>query len=357
MSVVVGFSGGVDSSTVVAWAKREGLEPIACVLAMREGDRAIPSRETRERARRTAEQLGVAYMERDVSRDFLARVIEPFAMAYAEGRTPNPCSLCNRELKVKSLIDVADELGAEKVLTGHYARIVRGEDGISRIARAADASKDQSYFLARLTSEQVARLEFPLATLQKREVRETARALELPAAEAPESMGVCFASDGSYKDVISEVAPRALEPGEIVTGKGEVLGLHQGIASVTVGQRKGLSLSGGPWFVNEIDARANRVIVQHGKAPRARALELADFSLNVPAAELSKIEVRVATHYRTKALLAKVVPGAHGHASVAFLEEFPLAAPGQSSVLYSGDIVIGEGTIEDVEFQSPEGDA
>ena len=356
MSVVVGFSGGVDSSAVVAWAKREGLDPVACVLVMREGAEPIPSRSARARARETAELFGVPYIERDVSRAFHERVVEPFARAYAQGRTPNPCTRCNHVLKVRGLIELADEIGAETVLTGHYAGIVRGEDGVARIARGADRSKDQSYFLARLTPAQVARVHFPLASTEKAEVRAIASRLGLPAAREPDSQGVCFASGGTYVDIVAALAPGALEPGDIVSDEGELLGRHHGIASVTVGQRKGLSLSGGPWFVTSIDASSKRVTVHHGAAPRARALALSRVTLNVGAGALGALDVRVATHYRTEALPAKVELGGKGRARVAFTERFPLAAPGQSAVLYAGDVVIGEGTIEEIDFAFAEGE-
>ncbi len=357
MSVVVGFSGGVDSSTVVARAKREGRDPIACLLVMRGGDASIPPRAARSLAEETAELLGVPYVEREVAGAFRERVVEPFARAYASGRTPNPCSLCNPALKVKALLEVADEFGAERVLTGHYARMVQGEDGVPRVARAADLSKDQSYFLARLPLEQRMRLEFPLASLEKREVRAIAADLSLPTAKEADSQGVCFAADGSYKDVIAELASEALEPGEIVTEEGEVLGLHHGIASVTVGQRKGLHLSGGPWFVTKIDAPSKRVTVTHGKAPRARELALSDFTLSVPPHALSELDVCVQTHYRAEALPAKIELDGGDRARVRFSERHPLAAPGQSAVLYCDDVVLGEGTIEDVvfSFQGEEG--
>ncbi len=356
MSVVVGFSGGVDSSATLAWAKLGGLDPVACVLVMRGGEESIPSHATRERARRTAELLDVPYVERDIAEAFDARVVEPFARAYAEGRTPNPCTMCNRALKVESLIELADELGAERVLTGHYARIIRGEDGVSRIARAADPSKDQSYFLARLTPAQVARLEFPLASVMKDEVRARARELSLPAADARDSVGVCFVEAGTYRDIVAERAPEALEAGEIVTEDGECLGSHHGIASVTVGQRKGLFLSGGPWFVTSIDPKTRRVTVVHGRAPRARSLEVDHLTLNVPEHALDDLEVRVATHYRTEALPARVHLEGGGRAQVAFGERYPLAAPGQSAVLYCDDVVIGEGTITEADFAFREGE-
>ena len=349
MSVIVGISGGVDSSVVLARAKREGREPIACMLVMGGEGFENPSERARERARETTSLIGVPLIEEDVSSAFSERVIEPFASAYAKGVTPNPCSLCNRELKIASLIAVAERLGAKRVQTGHYARVVTCADGARRIARGADPEKDQSYFLARLRPDQVERLELPLGSVSKAEVREEAAALGLPAASTGDSEGICFAADGDYHLAVARLTPAALSPGPIVDEAGRVIGEHAGIATLTVGQRKGLGLSGGPWFVRSIDPETSTVHVVHGRAPRARRLELEDLTLSVSADELCLGDVAVQTHYRTPALPSAIELMGSGRALVTFAERRPLAAPGQSAVLYDGDVVIGEGTIVRVE--------
>lgn len=354
MSVLVGISGGVDSTTALAWAKERGLAPIGCQLIMREGAQPVPNMEDRAHARECAELLGVPLIQEDVSAAFEERVIEPFARAYAKGLTPNPCSLCNRVLKVASLIAIAEREGADEVLTGHYAQTVLGEDGLWRIARGRDPKKDQSYFLASLSPEQVAKLHFPFAETEKSEVRALAARHGLPTATAKDSTGVCFAPDGDYRPIVGRLCPEALEPGPIVDGEGHELGKHRGVASITVGQRKGLGLSGGPWFVRRIDAAGARVIVDHGVAPRPRELRLEPFTANVPDEALGDLELTVMTHYRTRALPATIERTGSQSARVTFTGECPLSAPGQSAVLYAGSVVVGEGTIQPpVEEETP----
>ncbi len=352
MRLLVGLSGGVDSSVAILWARERGFDPVGCLLVMRAPgpDVPVPSPRAIERARATCEGLGVPFMVRDVGEAFFERVMAPFATAYARGLTPNPCTLCNRALKVEELIRAADEVGADRVATGHYARLVEGEDGVVRIARGRDGAKDQSYFLARLSPEQAERLAFPLADETKAEVRRRALDHGLPAASEADSEGVCFAPDGDYRQVLERLAPESLEPGPIVSEEGKALGTHRGIASYTVGQRRGLGLSGGPWFVKEIVADDATIVVGHGDQPKVARLELVDVTLNVDEGALEAIPVAVQTHYRATARPVSLRRGSLGTAEATFTEDPVLAAPGQSAALYSEDVVIGEGTISSVAF-------
>lgn len=350
MRLLVGISGGVDSSYALLWAKNQGFEVSGCVLEMQKTPIAVPSREALRRAQKTCEDLDVAFIKKDVTADFENRVIAPFLEAYQRGLTPNPCTLCNRELKVSALLDVADDHGIEWVATGHYARLNRRIDGCARIARGRDRAKDQSYFLARLAPDQIARLVFPLASEEKKTIRARSVATRLPAASARDSEGVCFAPGGDYRALLLERSSKMLQPGPIVSEEGETLGIHKGVAFYTVGQRKGLGLSGGPWFITELVPEKSIVRVSH-QQPRARRLRLANWQTNVTLSWISQHDIGVQTHYRSPAFPAQIEQTSDFDLLVTFLNETPLASPGQSAVLYASDVIVGEGTIETVEFE------
>ena len=341
--VLVGLSGGVDSSAVVAKIFERGDEPVAVTLVMQHGAWPVPDPAAVERARSVAEQLGVEHRVLDVSERFFSTVVEPFADEYARGRTPNPCVVCNSDVKFACLVELADELDCPTVATGHYARLVSsGEDTL--VARSADADKDQSYFLYRVPPKILNRLEFPLAEILKSDTRAFAKGLGLSSAEAKDSTGVCFAPGGDYRRLLAERRPDLLVAGDIVDGDGRLLGRHGGVARYTVGQRKGLGLSGGPWFVSRLDADNNLVVVEHDVEPLRSSFALRGTLTWGWAAGESHAMLSVQTRYHAAPLPAHVTFDGT-RARVELLDGATYAAEGQSCVLYDGDAVMGGGFI------------
>ncbi|HEY0106997.1 MAG TPA: tRNA 2-thiouridine(34) synthase MnmA, partial [Rhizomicrobium sp.] len=258
--VVVAMSGGVDSSVAAALAKREGHDVVGVTLqlydagaARRKG--ACCAGEDIHDARRVAEKLGIAHYVLDYERRFKERVIADFADSYARGETPIPCVRCNERVKFADLMDTARELGAAALVTGHYVRRVDGPAG-AELHRAADDSRDQSYFLFATTPAQLSYLRFPLGGLPKSDVRALAAALGLANAGKPDSQDICFVPDGKYASLVARLKPGAADPGDIVDLGGRVVGRHDGVIHFTVGQRKGLGLAGNaePLFVVALDA-------------------------------------------------------------------------------------------------------
>ena len=341
--VLVGLSGGVDSSVVVARLRDEGFQPVAATLVMQHGAWPVPSPEAVERARVLAESLDVEHRTVDVSDLFERAVVRPFVEEYACGRTPNPCIVCNPAVKFRALAETADSLGCERIATGHYAALRRGADGSVRVARGSDPEKDQSYFLYRVPPVLLERCMFPLADVEKRDARAFARDKGLPAADAKESTGVCFAPGGDYRRLIAERRPDLLEEGPILDARGSVLGTHGGAARFTVGQRKGLGLSGGPWFVSRVDRERNAVIVEKGPLPPRHTLYLRDPVLWCKHGQLGD-GLLAQTRYHASPQAAAVVREG-GRLRVDIEGGAAHAAEGQSCVLYDGDVVVGGGFI------------
>src|SRR5688572_1295351 len=258
--VVVAMSGGVDSSVVAALLKRDGYDVVGVTLQLYNHGNALKKKgaccagQDIHDARRVAERLGIPHYVLDYEERFRRAVIDDFAESYAKGQTPIPCVRCNERIKFGDLLALAHELGADALATGHYVRRAVGAAG-PELHRAADPSRDQSYFLFATTDVQLASLRFPLGDLTKQEVRAVARSLDLSIADKPESQDVCFVPQGRYTDIVERAKPEAAGPGEIVDAGGRVLGHHPGVIHFTVGQRKGLGLSGTsePLFVVRLD--------------------------------------------------------------------------------------------------------
>ncbi len=354
--VFIGMSGGVDSSTAAALLVRAGHDVTGITLALLPED-AAPERAEAEgccdatsarRARAAADALGIPHYTWNAREAFRESVVVPFARGYAAGETPNPCAVCNDLIKFGWLLDRAIAAGADALATGHYARIVTAADGGLRIARGVDASRDQSYFLYRLGPERLQRVSFPLGELTKAEVRAIARDAGLPAVDAPESRETCFAPDGDYARVVALECPEALVPGEIVTLDGRVLGTHDGIARYTVGQRKGLSLPDGPWFVVRLEAETRRVVVGRERDLAVRAVTARDAveygPLGPEAHDAGPFTVQL--RYRGHPLPARVSVPAPGELSIELTEE-PASgvAPGQAAVVYDGATVLAGGVV------------
>jgi len=354
--VVVAMSGGVDSSVAAAILREQGYDVvgIAMRLAPQEtnGSRARQaccSYEDFEDARRVAERMDFPFYVVDLRAEFDARVIDNFVDEYLAGRTPNPCVMCNREIKFARLWHRARSLGADFVATGHYARVERGGEGRFHLLRAADFTKDQSYFLFALTQAELARTLFPLGRITKTEVRARARALGLVNADKPESQEICFVPGDYAQFVAGRADPNRVKAGQIVDSEGRVLAEHDGIHQFTVGQRRGLGVAAGePLYVRAIDPKRGRVTVGRREELAARGLRASQVSLvdeRLAGAGDRQIEVKI--RYRHPAVPATLRMLARDRAEVRFVTDgYPAVTPGQVCVFYDRDEVLGGGFIE-----------
>jgi tRNA-specific 2-thiouridylase len=290
--------------------------------------------------------LSIPHYVLDYEQRFRKAVMQDFADSYARGETPIPCVQCNSKVKFSDLLDTAKELGADALATGHYVRRVDGK-GDAELHRAVDVARDQSYFLFNTTPEQLSFLCFPLGGMEKREVRAIAAELGLAVADKPDSQDICFVPEGRYGAVVEKLRPDASVPGEIVDLEGRALGGHDGVVHFTVGQRKGLGLSGNadPLFVVRLDAKNARVIVGPREALRTRTIVLRD--VNWLAGESGAIECAVKVRSLRPPMMARVTPLADRAAQVELLAAEEGVAPGQACVFYepNGSRVLGGGWI------------
>lgn len=350
--VLVAMSGGVDSSVAIALLHRAGYQVIGVTMrlsTLEDPDlpgpfRSCCSLEDVDDARAVCQVLGVPHYTLNFEREFEAYVIEAFCQEYARGRTPNPCLLCNQELKFRFLLERAEALGFDKLATGHYARVVRDDQGY-HLLRASDPSKDQSYVLFSLGQAQLSRILFPVGEFTKDEVRRIAAEMDLPVADKPDSQDICFIPSGDYRSFLQKRLG-AFEPGEIVDLEGRVLGKHRGIPYYTVGQRQGLGLATGErLYVVEIDAANNRLIVGPEEALFATALIAEDVRFTSDRVPEEPLAVSARIRYRTAEVPAEVVGLPGQRALVRFAEPVRAVTPGQAVVFYRGDEVLGGGTI------------
>jgi len=265
--VVAAMSGGVDSSVVAAMLKREGYDVVGVTLQLYDHGAAVNkpgaccAGQDIHDARRVADAMGFPHYVLDYESRFRDAVMEDFADTYLAGATPIPCVRCNQTVKFRDLKRVAEDLNADCLVTGHYVQRLVGDNG-AELHRAADASRDQTYFLFATTREQLSYLRFPLGGMPKSRVRELADELGLRVAAKPDSQDICFVPNGKYQDVVEKLRPGAIEPGEVVHVDGRVMGTHNGVINFTVGQRRGLGIATGePLFVVKLDAAKKRVIV------------------------------------------------------------------------------------------------
>jgi len=345
--VIVGMSGGVDSSVAAALLKEQGYEVIGLTIRVKPDD---GSDDDIHVAQSVARKLGITHHTADCRNLFSREVIDHFCAEYSHGRTPNPCVRCNEYVKFDALLKEARRAEAEFVATGHYARIEKDDGSTYHLKKGRDRGKDQSYFLYFFKQDIMGRILLPLGGLKKEDVRDIARALGLASADREESHDVCFVASGDYRSFVGERMPSAGEPGFILDTKGNVLGRHRGILSYTVGQRKGMGISAeSPLYVTSIDAERNAIII----GPKADVYgdELVASNLNwIEFDALDKpIAVKAKIRYRHREGEAVVTPLSGGNVNVKFAQPQMAITPGQSVVFYDGSHVVGGGTIERVD--------
>jgi tRNA-specific 2-thiouridylase len=306
-------------------------------------------------ARAVASFLGIPYYVVNLEEEFEATVVRPFVARYRAGETPIPCSLCNTEIKFERFTTLARQIGAERIATGHYARIRRDErTGRSQLLRGVDRSKDQAYFLFGLTQEQLAHAIFPLGELSKEQVRAIARAKQLPVAEKPESQEICFVPSGGYRDFIEAYLEEQgkkpdAQPGEVVSTEGQVIAEHQGIHNFTVGQRKGLGVAvGSPLYVIKIEPGMNRVVVGPEQELFHRKFVVRDVNWIRPVRDGEGVEAHVKIRHNHPGAAAQVESHGASEAVVTFHHPQRAITPGQAAVFYDGDEVVGGGWIAHV---------
>lgn len=348
--VAIGLSGGVDSSVAAALLADQGWEVIGFTLHMfKEGSRCC-SIEDVNRARRICDHLGIRHYVLNVMDRFMHEIVGPFTDAYASGRTPNPCIFCNRQFKFGTVLERARQLGCSHMATGHYVRIDRDAEGVYFLRQGLDPNKDQSYFLHRLTQDQLSHALFPLGELTKPEVRKIARDKQLPTDGARETADLCFITGKGPAPLIEQFHPEAAREGMVVNSAGKVLGKHGGIHRFTLGQRDGLGIATGERvYVKELRPRENLVVV--GK--RDEILHTGFSGNDVywvkgkPLPDGSSLLIR--TRYRQKAVPAKIWTIGDGRVRVKLEEPVFAITPGQAAVMYDGDAVLGGAWIEAAE--------
>ncbi|MBK8294582.1 MAG: tRNA 2-thiouridine(34) synthase MnmA [Solirubrobacterales bacterium] len=346
--VLVAVSGGVDSAVAALNERERGAEVVAVTVKLwadpdTDGTKACCSPEAVLGARAVTHSLGIPHFTLDLEDQFRDRVVGQFVKGYGEGVTPNPCVLCNGEVRIAAMVDLADRLGATHLVTGHYARIVEDGKG-SLLAAGHDSNKDQSYMLAALPPEVIGRLSFPLAEITKTEVRAIAERNSLSVAKKPESQDLCFLAGQNKRDFLERHGGLRERPGNVINRRGDTLGLHDGHHNFTVGQRRGLGVAAGhPLYVTGTDSEANTVTVGDRDELTVDRVSVRNAVMHRDGALVDRVRLR----YRSEPVRATVAAktGNHARLELELDEPFDGPAPGQAAVMMSGDTVVGHATI------------
>lgn len=345
---MIAMSGGVDSSAAALLMQQQGMECAGATMQLFSREDGCGSAQDARDAAQVCRQLGMPHCTLELSEQFRKKVMEPFGAAYEQGRTPNPCILCNRYLKFGAMLDKMHEMGMDLLVTGHYARVEYDtQSGRYLLKKAADASKDQTYVLYSLTQEQLRHVRLPLGSFTKPEIRRIAESRGLVSARKKESQDICFVPDGDYAGFIRTLTGHESVPGEFTDTAGNILGIHRGIIHYTIGQRRGLGIAAGhPLYVCGMDPVQNRVVLGTDAELFTDSLTASDVNLigaehlGTPRRVLAKIR------YRHKEQPAAAFVDGDGILHVQFDEPQRAVTPGQAVVLYDGDTVLGGGTIQ-----------
>ncbi|MGX6962372.1 tRNA 2-thiouridine(34) synthase MnmA [Vagococcus xieshaowenii] len=355
--VVVGMSGGVDSSVTALLLKEQGYDVVGIFMKNwddTDENGVCTATEDYKDVAKVANQIGIPYYSVNFEKEYWDRVFEYFLAEYRAGRTPNPDVMCNKEIKFKAFLDYAMELGADYVATGHYARVVRDENGVSHMLRGVDNNKDQTYFLSQLSQEQLSKTMFPLGHLQKPEVREIAERAGLATAKKKDSTGVCFIGEKNFKEFLSNYLPAT--PGNMVTEDGEVKGQHAGLMYYTIGQRQGLGIGGGgasnePWFAIGKELATNTLIVGQGfHHPTLYSTHLDASEIHFTQDNWTQKEFKCTAKFRYRqqdiGVTVQLDDQNPTKARVMFDEPVRAITPGQAVVFYDGEECLGGGMID-----------
>lgn len=354
---LVAMSGGVDSAVAALLVAEDGGETVAVTLELwsdpeNDGERSCCSAQAVRSARAIAHELGMAHLSIDLREEFKAGVVDGWVADHAAGLTPNPCVRCNGNVRLDAMLDLAERLGAQTLATGHYARTQTGKDGRPLLRVAVDEGKDQSYALAALSPDSLARLRFPLGALTKPEVRTRAERAGLAVAKRPDSQDLCFLAGTRSSDFLARHGGIERRAGAVVDRDGRTLGEHGGVHTVTVGQRHGLGIggagldgSGGPLYVIATDAAANTVTVGSRDALRTDRVSMREVTLHRDGVEVDAVKVRYRGQRMPCRVESSAQAGVHEHLQVEMLQQVERTAPGQVACLYAGDVIVGHGTV------------
>jgi tRNA-specific 2-thiouridylase len=353
-TVVVAMSGGVDSSVAAALMAERGYNCIGIMMRLwaevgtGEGStNKCCSVESVADARRVADQLGMPFYLINVEQPFKQQVVDFFIDGYSAGLTPNPCLACNRHIRFDYLLNYARRLGADYLVTGHHARTRRLADGSVQLLKAVDERKDQSYVLSVLGQPELRDVLFPVGDYPKTEIREMAAAWGLPIASKHDSMDLCFVADDDYRRFLQDWARDAMRPGPIIDRSGQILGEHRGLPNYTIGQRKGLGISGSsvPLFVVDLDSERNALVVGPKEELGRTQLVAQRVNWTAGAPVLAGFAAQCKIRYRARPVACTLFPQEDGRVDVQFAEALYGVSPGQGAVFYDGDICLGGGII------------